>query len=372
MSKAKRKDGYGVPIPTRGEEFPAPQLPYRPQQPRSYSPGVGLIGCGGIAGDHLKAYRAAGFRVVALCDVDERRAAERRDEFYPQAAVYADYRSLLQRDDVEVVDIATHPPERPPLVEAALLAGKHVLSQKPFVNDVAEGRRLAQIAQEAKRLLAVNQNGRWAPHFSYMREVVQAGLLGPVGSVHCRVHWNHAWVEGTEFEKVRHLVLYDFGIHWFDFLRTIAGDREPRRVFASFCRSPWQTVSPNLLGQALVQFDDMQASLIFDGDVQFGAWDATYIAGERGTLHAEGVDLKQQKVTLYAERGWARPTLEGRWFPDAFAGTMGELLCAIEEERPPSHSAENNLLSLQLCFAAVASAERGEAVEVGSVDRLIA
>ena len=131
---------------------------------------------------------------------------------------------LLARDDVEVVDITTHPPERPPLVEAALRAGKHVLSQKPFVLDLDVGERLADLADKMGVKLAVNQNARWAPHFSYIREAVRAGLLGTIDAVHCDVHWDHSWVKGGPFEDVDHLILYDFAIHWFDFLTTLMGD----------------------------------------------------------------------------------------------------------------------------------------------------
>src|SRR4029079_17535866 len=60
----------------------------------------------------------------------------------------------------------------------------------------------------------------------------------------------------------------------------------------------------------------------------------------------------------------------GSWFPDGFHGTMGELLSAIEEKREPTNSARNNLDSLALCFAAVASADRGEPVVPGSVRTL--
>ena len=123
-----------------------------------------------------------------------------------------------------IVDITTHPPRRPPLVEAALRAGKHVLSQKPFVLDLDVGERLADLADEMGVKLAVNQNARWAPHFSYIREAVRAGLLGSIDAIHCDVHWDHSWVKGTPFESVRHLILYDFGIHWFDFVRTIMDD----------------------------------------------------------------------------------------------------------------------------------------------------
>ena len=161
---------------------------------------------------------------MALCDIVLARAEERRDEFYPDAIATDSFDEVLSRDDVEVVDITTHPPERPPLIEAALRARKHVLSQKPFVLDLDVGERLADLADEMGVKLAVNQNARWAPHFSYIREAVRAGLLGSIDAIHCDVHWDHSWVKGTLFESVRHLILYDFAIHWFDFVRTIMDD----------------------------------------------------------------------------------------------------------------------------------------------------
>ena len=119
------------------------RLPYRPQDPQKYCPGIALVGCGGITRHHLQAYSQAGYRVVAFFDIDRQRAVERRDQFYPDATVHDRLEDLLADPAVEVVDIATHPPQRPPLIEAALLAGKHVLSQKPFVTDLGVGERLA-------------------------------------------------------------------------------------------------------------------------------------------------------------------------------------------------------------------------------------
>jgi hypothetical protein len=66
----------------------------------------------------------------------------------------------------------------------------------------------------------------------------------------------------------------------------------------------------------------------------------------------------------------ATPVLQGTWFPDGFHGTMAELLCAIAENRPPQNSAWNNLKSLALCFAAIASASEGIARIPGAVRRL--
>ena len=141
---------------------------------------------------------------------------ERRDEFYPGARVCASVDELLAMPEIDVVDIATHPEVRSALIEAAIAAGKHVLSQKPFVQDLAEGKRLVDLARAANVKLAVNQNGRWAPYFSYMRQAVRAGLIGQVSSVNISLNWDHTWTAGTPFEEVKHLMLYDFGIHWFD------------------------------------------------------------------------------------------------------------------------------------------------------------
>ncbi len=350
--------------------IPAPNLPYLPQDPKNYRPGIGLIGCGGITKDHLKAYRSAGYHVVALCDVDRARAENRQQEYFPEAEIYSDYRDLLRNSSVEVVDITTHPHQRPPIIEAALEARRHVLSQKPFVLDLDEGERLIEKAEKCGVRLAVNQNGRWAPHFSYMRAAVSAGLLGEIAGVHLSVHWDHSWVQGTEFEKVKHLILYDYAIHWFDMVNCLMNGQPAQRVYASMAPSAWQTIMPALLGQAMIEYETAQASLAFDGHIPFGSEDRSLVSGSAGTISSVGPGNKIQTLTMTTEAGRCQPELQGSWFPDGFHGTMGELLCSIEEDRVPTIDARSNLNSLALCFAATASAERNEPVVPGTVRRI--
>jgi predicted dehydrogenase len=109
---------------------------------------------------------------------------------------------------------------------------------------------------------------------------------------------------------------------------------------------------------------------VFDADTRYGTHDRTYVAGSTGTAVSAGPDLKHQAVTLHTRAGQASPELHGCWFPDGFHGTMGELLCAIEEGREPTNSARNNLRSLELCFAAAASADRHEPVVPGTVRQM--
>lgn len=363
-------DDYGLSDPASSSQIAAPELDYRPRDPASYRPAIGLIGCGGISGYHLAAYRAAGYNVVALCDQVVERASERRATFFPQAATYADFRELLRRDDIEVVDIATHPAERAPIIEAALLAGKHVLSQKPFVLDLDTGERLANLADARGLRLAVNQNGRWAPHFAYIRQAVAGGLLGQLTSASLSVHWDHSWTIGTPFEDIHDLVLYDFAIHWFDIVTCLFGTRQPRRVFACTARAAGQRARPPMLAQVLIDYQQAQASLLFDATVVYGQEDRSFLAGTNGSMISAGPSLSEQAVTLYTPTGYSTPALEGTWFRDGFHGTMAELLCAIEECRAPSNDARGNLRSLALAFAAIASAHEGVAKVPGEVRRL--
>ncbi len=347
-------------------ETAAPDLPYRPPEPKRYHPRIGLIGAGGIAASHLDAYRTAGWEVVAICNRTRAKAEERAVEFYPQARVTDRFEEVLADPAIDVVDITPHPADRAPIIEAAIAAGKHVLSQKPFVLDLDQGARLAARAEQAGVRLAVNQNGRWAPHLAWMREAVAAGLLGRIISVHISIHWDHGWIAGTPFERIEDLILYDFGIHWFDFASSILGDRT-KSVFASASRANGQAAAVPLLAQALVRLDDGQASLVFDGSAPHGPRDTTYIAGTRGSVQSDGPDLGRQTVTLTTHTGRAQPVLEGSWFNDGFRGSMGELLVAIEEDREPMNNAADNLKSLAMSFAAMEATRTGREVEIGSV-----
>ena len=350
---------YGVVTEGAVSSIAAPDLPYRPRVPRNREVGIGLIGCGGITQSHLRAYRNGGFNVVALCSRDRARAEARQAEFFPNAAVTTDYRTLLERDDVAIVDITTHAAVRPELMKAALNAGKHVLSQKPFVLDLAQGQELVALSEAQGCRLAVNQNGRWAPHFSWMCEAIRAGLIGEIATADFTVQWDHHWIVGTEFEAMPHLILNDFAIHWFDIAVTFFRGRPPRTVYAATTRSLSQRARPPFLAHAVVEFDSGQATFAFNADCAVGHEDRTAVVGSRGTLRSVGASLTSQQVTLHTTAGVMTPVLEGSWFPDGFQGAMAELMCAIEENREPTHSARNNLTTLALCFAAAASAETG-------------
>ena len=274
---------------------------------------------------------------------------------------------MYKRQDV--LDITPHPVDRLPIVKEALRAGKHVLSQKPFVLDLGEGEELVRIAQENGVRLAVNQNGRWAPHFSYLRNAVAGGVIGRVTSLDFSLQWDQTWIRGiSEFENIHHLILFDFAIHWFDITTQIMAGQEPTRVLASTVRYDEQVYRPPALAAVIIEYPGAQVRLSFNAHATLGEEDVTTVVGTKGTIRTRGPGLNDQpEVQIFLKEGQCRVPLESCWFDAGFEGTMGELLCAIEEDREPTNSARSNLRSLELCFAALAAADTGQPVEVGSV-----
>jgi predicted dehydrogenase len=357
LSDLPSQDSYAL-VAAAAKPIDAPILSYQPPMPRDKSIGIALVGAGGISFAHLDAYRKYGLNVVASCDRHRDRAQGRRDAYFPNALATDKLDDVIGRPEIPVLDLTVHAKDRVALMHRALEAGQHVLSQKPFVRDLQVGRELVALADEKGLQLAVNQNGRWAPHLSFMREAVSANLIGAVTGVHVSIQWDHTWIAGTPFAEMDHVILDDFAIHWLDFLVSIIGDRA-ELVFATASRAEGQTMKSGLLSQVLVTYPGGQASLIFDANATHGAADTTVIVGTRGTLHSTGPDLGRQSVSLYTAEGVAQPVLTGTWFNDGFAGTMGALICAVETGQEPINSARGNLVALRLAQAAIESARSG-------------
>lgn len=335
-------------------------------------PGIGLLGCGWVAGMQLAAYRDAGYRVTALADRTPDRARALRDAYAPDARVYADLDALLSDDAVGIVDVATHVDGRAALIETALRSGRHVLTQKPFVEDLAEGERLDGLARELGQVLAVNHNGRWAPHFAALLAAASRGDLGNVTSADFSVHWPHESVvkDKPAFAGMVDLVLYDFGIHWFDLIGTLIGD-SATAVYAQVGRRPGQRIAAPLQAQVLIEFPAAQVSLVLRAGETRLEEGRYRVDGTKGTFVHSGASLGGERVTSVSGDGpdadVQHTAVGADWFGPGMAGTMGELLAAVAQGRPPSNSAASSMRGLALCFAALESARSGLPVVPGTV-----
>src|SRR5262249_5316220 len=135
---------------------------------------------------------AAGAAIVALCDVDENRAAPVRRRF-PRAKFYTDFRKLIDAKGLDAVVIGTPDHTHAPATLRALKAGLHVYCEKALTHTVQEARLVAEAAAKHKRVTQMGTQIHNDPHNNYRRvvELIQKGVIGQVKEVHvwCGRSW---------------------------------------------------------------------------------------------------------------------------------------------------------------------------------------
>ena len=154
------------------------------QTPPSEKLSIAGIGAGGMGGSDINAV-AEGNNIIALCDVDLRRAST--IEKYPEAKVYRDFRKMFDEmaDQIDAVIVGTPDHTHAVAAMAAIKRGKHVYCEKPLAHSVAEVRALMKAAQEYK---VVTQLGNQGHSFDTIRtfcEWVWDGAIGDVHTIHC-------------------------------------------------------------------------------------------------------------------------------------------------------------------------------------------
>jgi predicted dehydrogenase len=337
-----------------------PDVEYRPTFPADYRPGIGLIGFGDIARSwHLPAYDKYGVRVVGVYDPAPAATAAIRDRF-PAVRVFRSLEELLADEEIEIVDIATRPDVRPELIRRAIAAGKHALAQKPLALDVRTARELVDEAERRGVLIAVNQNGRWSPPWRIATLLIEQGAIGDVVAV-THVHDRPLPpLVGTHFDELDHFVIYDYFVHWIDISRCWLEGRTVTAVRARDYRTPDQPPEARSpwAGWVEIEYADGASALIRsvgDGRTRHPSC-PFWVHGTEGTIRGS-VLLDSDFLEHERDGVISSYALEGAWYPDGFAGALGELVSAVAEDREPFNSARHNLLSLRMTLAACKSAE---------------
>jgi len=151
---------------------------------------IALVGVGGRGSWFVETIPRLGENVVALCDVNEHKAADAFKAF-PQAAKYADFRKMLQEMDKRIDAVIVAAPDHVHAVVSmmAMRMGKHVYCEKPLTHDVHEARALREAAAKHKVATQMGNQGTAAEPFRRAIELVQGGVLGEIREVHA---WNSA------------------------------------------------------------------------------------------------------------------------------------------------------------------------------------
>ena len=158
---------------------------------------LAIIGCGGRAAGNIAGVTSE--NIVALCDVDDTRAASAYKQF-PKAKRFRDFRNLLdamhKQIDAVVVSTPDHTHAHPSLM--AMNLGKHCYCEKPLAHTVSETRRMAEVAKEKNLVTQMGTQIHSLDNYRRVVELVQGGAIGPVRDVHI---WSNAKYHGGELPK---------------------------------------------------------------------------------------------------------------------------------------------------------------------------
>jgi predicted dehydrogenase len=337
---------------------------------------IGCIGAGFIMRDcHLTAYRQAGFQPYAITSLDMAESKAVAAQFaIPH--VYASWQELIADPQVEVLDIAI-PPDKQLAVIREVVKQPHikgVLCQKPLAMNSGEAAEIVSLCEKAGLKLGVNSNMRYDQSMRALKTVLNRNYLGkPVlATIEMRAipHWQDF------LKKYDRLEILNMGIHHVDIFRYLFGD--PERITAVARKDP-RTQFPHIDGISLYTFhyaDELLAHSLDD----VWAWPGE---GTEKDIYikwrVEGTDgLAQGSIgwpsypertpstlsltTRQAPNQWLKPQWDSVWFPDAFKGTMAQLLCAIEEGREPEISGRDNLKTMAAIDACYLSIREGRTV----------
>ena len=146
---------------------------------------VAGIGAGGMGGGDIATHAKNGANIVALCDVDEQRAAGSFNNF-PKAKRYKDFREMIEKEAKNIDAVTVGCPVHTHAVAAmgAIKAGKHVYCQKPLTHTLHECRVLTEAARKAGVATQMGNQGHATEGARLTNEWIQAGLIGEVREVH--------------------------------------------------------------------------------------------------------------------------------------------------------------------------------------------
>ncbi|TDC33364.1 Gfo/Idh/MocA family oxidoreductase [Micromonospora sp. 15K316] len=200
-----------------------------------------MVGYAFMGAAHSQAWRTvnrvydlpARARMALICGRDSGKVAEAADRLGWEAYT-TDWRDLIDRDDIDVVDVCTPGDSHAEIALAALAAGKHVLCEKPLANTVQEAREMAAAAATAQAAGVRSMCGfnyRRVPAVTMMRQLVADGRLGVIR--HVRAVYLQDWIVDPQFPLVWRLqkdragsgALGDIGAHIIDLTQYVTGQR---------------------------------------------------------------------------------------------------------------------------------------------------
>lgn len=342
---------------------------------------VGVVGAG-VGQLHLMGYQQLPeVDLVALCDADPVRLQEIGDR-YKVPLRFTDYRELFASGKVDAVSIALPNSLHAPVSIAALEAGLHVLCEKPLAENMAAGQKIVDAVAGAPGKFMICFNRRYRPDVRWIKQAIDSGQLGQIYQV--KAGWvretgipaRTGWFTSKQMAGGGPLI--DLGVHMLDMVLWLLDYPQPLTVsgevqanFGPRSQKIWHTPGSKLLSYEVE--DSATAFIRLKNDINLTletSWasharpgmDDIYVTllGTAGTVELYIKNYASEgTLTLYTEINGVpvttHPHVTGESVDHLYA--VAEFARCIHQDLPPTASAEQGLVIMQIIDAIYRSAE---------------
>jgi predicted dehydrogenase len=341
---------------------------------------IGLIGCGGIARNrHAPALAAVqDIEIAAICDVNEACTAQVAEK-YGIKQVFSDYREMIEKADIDAVDICTPNFMHLPPALAAFEAGKHVLVEKPIALNAAEAKQMVEAGRKAGKKLMVAQCLRFTAENLALKRFIDAGKMGEMYYARVRAIRRRgvpSWGLFIDKEKQGGGPLIDIGVHILDLTLWLMGHPKPISVsgaaYVKFGHKPdvynnwgkWDHTKFTVedFASGYVRFENGATLTIessFAANIEKDAMDLAIMGTEGG--------CQTNPVKMFREEDGSLYDLTPVNLPDVshFDGEMRAFADCIKNDTEPAVTGEQALMVMQILDGIYRSSEMGAEVAVG-------
>ncbi|NTE04434.1 Gfo/Idh/MocA family oxidoreductase [Agrobacterium tumefaciens] len=313
------------------------EIKYQPVLPETKQPII-IIGAGGIVADaHLPAYKIAGFDVFGIVNRTKERAQKLADTFGIPNVFNTVAEAVSAAPENAVYDLTIMPEQYIETLKQ-LHDGSAVLIQKPMGDDFEQANEILALCRAKNLKAAINFQLRFAPFVSAAKYMIDKGLIGELYDMEVRVTIKTPWEIFPHVMIHPRLEIQYHSIHYVDLIRSFLGN--PQTVLAKTLKHPAKALSSSRSTILMDYGDTMHAVINTNHDHDFGPdhqesyikWEGTKgaIVAKIGLLmdYPHGVPDVFEYCILEDGKApeWQTVKLEGSWFPEAFIGTMANLM----------------------------------------------
>ena len=332
---------------------------------------IGIVGLGRLGKVHARniAFKIPGAELAAACSIVPEELEYAKSEL-GVADVYADYKEMLAKADIDAVAIVSPSPEHCWQIEAALDAGKHVFSEKPLGVDVAQCKQAeAAVERHPELTFMLGFMRRYDRSYAYAKKKIDEGAIGTPYLVKATGIDPEALVGGAiRFAATSGGIFLDMAIHDIDLCRWFLGSEatEVYALGATFKHPEFKAAGDDETGIAVMKFESGAMAMIHVGrTAPYGYHVETEIVGTEGTIRISAVPEKNL-ATVYGPNGVCTECVGSfpERFDEAYLLEMEEFVDCVQHGNQPGTTVYDGTKSTAIGYATTEAWKTGNIVKL--------